>query len=270
MINILVAASNRMPMFWAFEPSWKITSFSWWRSSKRHYSRSDLILFIFFQSKQFTYLTINQNSNSIIMQKNGKFAHLSTIESITSSITGLGKLIFSIFRRFTYITRIMIVICTFWLLYRWHLFVSQSIYHSIKFSRKQNIDNVLHWIQHDDVKPNRPDIVSCHLSTLLNKLALQLWIEQRHFVHKFVFFSSVLLNVQSSIINELRILVNVKISIEIESKRTEKKESDSTNLYFQCQQRPDKLEDSTRACCLRCNFQYSKRDSYIHHGHDCM
>lgn len=50
MIYVLVATSNRMPMFWAFEPSWKITSFSWRRSSKRHYSRSDLIfLFYFFK-----------------------------------------------------------------------------------------------------------------------------------------------------------------------------------------------------------------------------
>lgn len=42
MIYVLVVSSKRMPVFWPLEPSWKITSFSWRRSSKCHYSRSDL------------------------------------------------------------------------------------------------------------------------------------------------------------------------------------------------------------------------------------
>lgn len=41
---------------------------------------------------------------------------------------------------------------------------SRINYHLIKFSRKQNIDNVLRSIRHEDVKPIRPDTANCHPS----------------------------------------------------------------------------------------------------------
>lgn len=62
--------------------------------------------------------------------------------------------------------------CVLWMC-QWHL-CWRINYHLIKFSRKQNNDNVLRSIQHDDETPNRPDIVSFHPSKLLNRSILPL------------------------------------------------------------------------------------------------